>query len=696
MKQTKNTLTLALLIIYFLTSINLANAGELSYSKNIRALILEKFKKEQYNNIYQNDNPVLTKDINFFDTQSKINIYENIKQSNLDKKEELVIQKNVVESRVLNLEETIKLLDEDIENTTKEILSLSRKIISVNGQIETSQTKINDLNKEIYQNKLILLDYIAHIYKKQNLASGSNELDSLKTVLLNNDNLSDVISDLHFSTILEATGQILLEKHKKLVKELFVKALELKKQKQELKDNKEQSLLKRKEQTEKKEFREKILDFTKGKQELFEKFIQDKLDFDRKIKIKILQNKLKLIRQKQEVLDKYNCKYINNFSGNYSSGELYLDDESFSGKTSEDNCLFLNRILTLESQLKPVGSDNAPLLWPVNPKSGLSAYFNDPNYQDEVGSTHDAIDIRVPQGTDIVAPADGYITYVREPNDEGYAYVVLKHTDGYITVYGHVSEVLFKQYDLVKAGEVFAKSGGEFGTNGSGIMTTGPHLHFEVRKDKEVVDPLMYLDLTKLGFEKIPNVEKYIDKFQLDYESKYGYKYGGDANIIDMIRGFEGFRDVAYQDSVGVWTIGYGFTSINQIPVKEGDTITLDEAEGELVKKSKYYTNWTNFVKVPLTKEQQTALTSFEYNLGRNIWTKDTSDGGAMPIIDMINVGDLVGAAEYLKEFNSAGGKDLKGLTNRRIKEANLLLSGMDIDTSDIQIMNMYIENGDL
>lgn len=696
MKQTKNTLTLALLIIYFLTSINLANAWELSYSKNIRALILEKFKKEQYNNIYQNDNPVLTKDINFFDTQSKINIYENIKQSNLDKKEELVIQKNVVESRVLNLEETIKLLDEDIENTTKEILSLSRKIISVNGQIETSQTKINDLNKEIYQNKLILLDYIAHIYKKQNLASWSNELDSLKTVLLNNDNLSDVISDLHFSTILEATWQILLEKHKKLVKELFVKALELKKQKQELKDNKEQSLLKRKEQTEKKEFREKILDFTKWKQELFEKFIQDKLDFDRKIKIKILQNKLKLIRQKQEVLDKYNCKYINNFSWNYSSWELYLDDESFSWKTSEDNCLFLNRILTLESQLKPVWSDNAPLLWPVNPKSWLSAYFNDPNYQDEVWSTHDAIDIRVPQWTDIVAPADWYITYVREPNDEWYAYVVLKHTDWYITVYWHVSEVLFKQYDLVKAWEVFAKSWWEFWTNWSWIMTTWPHLHFEVRKDKEVVDPLMYLDLTKLWFEKIPNVEKYIDKFQLDYESKYWYKYWWDANIIDMIRWFEWFRDVAYQDSVWVWTIWYWFTSINQIPVKEWDTITLDEAEWELVKKSKYYTNWTNFVKVPLTKEQQTALTSFEYNLWRNIWTKDTSDGWAMPIIDMINVWDLVWAAEYLKEFNSAWWKDLKWLTNRRIKEANLLLSWMDIDTSDIQIMNMYIENWDL
>jgi len=52
--------------------------------------------------------------------------------------------------------------------------------------------------------------------------------------------------------------------------------------------------------------------------------------------------------------------------------------------------------------------------------------------------------------------------------------------------------------------------------------------------------------------------------------------------------------------------------------------MTRQEAELELVKKAAYYTNFKNFITVPLTEEQEMALTSFEYNLGRNIWTKPT------------------------------------------------------------------------
>lgn len=194
----------------------------------------------------------------------------------------------------------------------------------------------------------------------------------------------------------------------------------------------------------------------------------------------------------------------------------------------EMDCVSLNKVLDAESQLSSFAGKQNPLLWPIVPEKGISAHYKDQEYLDVVGTSHDAIDIRAAQGTDIMAPADGYVTFVREPNDSGYAYVVLKHADGFVTVYGHVSEVLVQQYDVVKAGTVFARSGWELWTNGAWYMTTGPHLHFEVFKDKEYVDPLDYLDTTLLGDTKLPEGQKYIYKYMQDFSLKNGVEYDGE------------------------------------------------------------------------------------------------------------------------------------------------------------------------
>jgi hypothetical protein len=71
------------------------------------------------------------------------------------------------------------------------------------------------------------------------------------------------LSELHFSSVLEVTGQALIEKHRKLVKEMFVKKLSLESKNKQLKETKSQELIKRKSLLEKKDFREKILTYTK-------------------------------------------------------------------------------------------------------------------------------------------------------------------------------------------------------------------------------------------------------------------------------------------------------------------------------------------------------------------------------------------------------------------------------------------------
>ncbi len=86
--------------------------------------------------------------------------------------------------------------------------------------------------------------------------------------------------------------------------------------------------------------------------------------------------------------------------------------------------------------------------WPVSSRR-ITSYFHDAAYYQALHSQHEAIDIATEQGTNILAPADGYITYLLSPSPGGYSYLAMKHADGLVTVYGHLSEVLVGKYEFV-------------------------------------------------------------------------------------------------------------------------------------------------------------------------------------------------------------------------------------------------------
>jgi murein DD-endopeptidase MepM/ murein hydrolase activator NlpD len=98
---------------------------------------------------------------------------------------------------------------------------------------------------------------------------------------------------------------------------------------------------------------------------------------------------------------------------------------------------------------------------------------------------HNGIDIDVPEGTTVVAAAAGLVSFVGE--EEGYGtMLVLSHADDYITAYGHLSRVFVYSGQFVEAGQPIAESGN------TGI-SSGPHLHFEVRNREFPIDPMRYL-----------------------------------------------------------------------------------------------------------------------------------------------------------------------------------------------------------
>lgn len=137
---------------------------------------------------------------------------------------------------------------------------------------------------------------------------------------------------------------------------------------------------------------------------------------------------------------------------------------------------------------------------------------------------------------------------------------------------------------------------------------------------------------------------------------------------INLVCGFEGLRLKAYDDGVGVWTIGYGTTVINGVKVKKGDTCTIEQAKSYMTQDLKKFESAVNTaVKVPLNQNQFDALVSLTYNIGTGAFKDST-------LLKKLNAKDYKGAAEQFPRWNRGGGRVLNGLIKRRKIEMELFL----------------------
>jgi murein DD-endopeptidase MepM/ murein hydrolase activator NlpD len=357
-------------------------------------------------------------------------------QQKIDAYEEKI---KIKQKDIKSLKSQIALLDNDIAKINLDIQATQARIEQTNLEIQSLNLQIKEVQKNIDENKNKIAEYIRLINK--------NDRVSYLEVILTNNSFSDFFNQLQY------TEQIHGDLKKTLDKQQVDKTnLELQKSNWQEKSDLENKLKD---------------DLQKQKAGLSEKnTAQQTLLLQSRLTERQYQNSLYQLQAEQQ--------QINN--------EITSLESSIRKK--------------LEAQQEKEKFNSfgpARLGWPVDPGRGITAYFHDPDYPFRYIYEHPAIDIRTPQSTPIKAPEAGYVGQVKFKGDKSYAYVMIIHNDGLSTVFGHISAVYVKADEYVKKGQVIALSGGSPGTIGAGNLTTGPHLHFEVRFNGIPVNPLEYL-----------------------------------------------------------------------------------------------------------------------------------------------------------------------------------------------------------
>ena len=148
---------------------------------------------------------------------------------------------------------------------------------------------------------------------------------------------------------------------------------------------------------------------------------------------------------------------------------------------------------------------------------------------------------------------------------------------------------------------------------------------------------------------------------------------------LEFIRRFEGLRTDAYRDAVGVWTIGFGHTSMAGLPeVTPGLRITREEANAILARDvEKFAAGVRDAVTVPLNDTQFSALVSFAYNVG--LGALRTSS-----VLKAVNAGDFAEVPRRLNLWVKAGGRTLPGLVKRRAAEGAFFASDVSMPVAPL------------
>ena len=436
-----------------------------------------KQKQQMIKDIYNQTNIAYLMDLNQA-AQQLSNISSKLEDTSLSYRS-IKIQKNNIDKKYKAVLEAakqviIKLREKDLQMKKKLL-----KIQILSKELENLKNQISEIKTTIYISKKQVAKYVSVLYKINNEYYNSvDSLDDIK-LLLKSSNISQTLSQEDILKLLSLKTQellIKLEKSQKIksnfLRKIYITRVEYINTVNEYKT--ELTIL-----NNKRKMLVDLLTMLKTNKKAVDKY------YDR-----IFKKRVNLKKRQVELLNSIK------------------DTKNWTWNSIHTKAIDLSAILKYTTQ--PDGDKF--FNWPSRDYRKITAYFHDKNYFKKFGWQHDGIDIAMPQWTPIYAPAAGYVYKVVDNNSTYYNYIVIVHNYWYISIYGHISKALVKKWQIVKRGQIIALSGGEKWTRWSWKMSTWPHLHFELYKNWQHIDPLSVLDLSVY-----PNKQDVPEKWRLKY-----------------------------------------------------------------------------------------------------------------------------------------------------------------------------------
>lgn len=169
------------------------------------------------------------------------------------------------------------------------------------------------------------------------------------------------------------------------------------------------------------------------------------------------------------------------------------------GEKGDDGKSLMERvdIASITATQKKLMLDSIPNGSPITHKGLSSGFGNRIHPTLNRPEFHPGLDMRAPQGTEVFATADGVVELAGKDNDNGYGVlVILRHNYGFRTTFGHLSKVAVQAGDFVKKGDLVAYSGNTG-------LSSGPHLHYEVRFLHTTLNPAHFVEWNLDNYEVV-------------------------------------------------------------------------------------------------------------------------------------------------------------------------------------------------